>query len=139
MIYIFARSGTTTEGMRKPVLNITTSSSYSASPTKMPCSQMRPTPCPLVSTGVTLGRLRLWRYSSWKQGRLHLVGYQGLQLFSRIWILDDFLDAFTDHFLMWKFHGVQGRNMGRYRVGRDFSRASSYSTILRYLGPPIVD
>ena len=35
------------------------------------------TPRPSVSTSFTFGRLKVSRYSSWKQGRLHHCRYQG--------------------------------------------------------------
>src|SRR5580704_12557114 len=51
---------------------------YSTPSTTTPSSVTRSTPFPLVSTSLTLGRLKVGRYSSLKVGRLHHWPYQGL-------------------------------------------------------------
>src|SRR5215469_16848927 len=54
------------------------STSYSTPATITPRSVIRSTPWPFVSINLTLGRLKVGRYSSLKVGRLHQWPYQGL-------------------------------------------------------------
>ena len=61
----------------KPVPKIRQSSAYSLPATTTPRGVMRSTPWPNVSTRCTLGRLKVGRYWSWKQGRLQNWLYQG--------------------------------------------------------------
>ena len=62
-----------------PVANTMQSTSYSTPPATTPFSVMRSTPLPSVSTRVTLGKLKVGRYSSWKQGLLQNCRYQGFK------------------------------------------------------------
>ena len=56
---------------------MSTSTSYCVPSNTGPASLISVIPSPLVSTSVTVGRLKVGRYSLWKQGRLHISMYHG--------------------------------------------------------------
>jgi hypothetical protein len=70
-------AGVPVKGARYPVAKMTMSTAYNCLPATIEVAAMPLSPFPSVSTGVTLARLNVSRYSSSaeKAGRLHHVGY----------------------------------------------------------------